>query len=108
MQDKFNFETFLDVYRGEFDEYLSSSIVDVYATQRHKEIINEQDMLYKKYPKVKNVIDMEKPNELSKEECTALIRVYKLKNELIAIEMQDVYFKGCGDCVGYLKKIKLL
>ena len=30
------------------------------------------------------------------------------ENELIAIEMQDVYFKGCGDYVVYLKKAKLL
>lgn len=108
MQGKLNFETFLDAYRGEFDEYLSSSVVNVYSTQRHKEIMDEQDMLYQKYPKVKDVIDLEKTHALSEEECTALIRVYGLKNELIAIEMQDVYFKGCGDCVGYLKKAGVL
>lgn len=108
MQGKLNFETFLDAYRGEFDEYLSSSVVDVYATKRHKEIMDEQDMLYKKYPKVRDVIDMGKPHELSEEECTALIKVYNLKNQLLAIEMQDVYFKGCSDCVGYLKRMNLL
>ncbi|MDD3222697.1 MAG: hypothetical protein PHG07_10005 [Lachnospiraceae bacterium] len=108
MQGKLKFETFLDAYRGEFDEYLSSSVVDVYATKRHKEIMDEQDILYKKYPKVRDVIDMGKTHELSEEECTALIKVYNLKNELLAIEMQDVYFKGCGDCVGYLKRMNLL
>jgi len=108
VQGELKFETFMDAYRGEFDEYLSSSIVDIYATQQHKEIMDEQDMLYKRYPKVKDVIDMDKPYELSEEECAALVRVCNLKNKLIAVEMQDVYFKGCGDCVGYLKKMKLL
>lgn len=51
---------------------------------------------------------MGKTHELSEEECTALIKVYNLKNELLAIEMQDVYFKGCGDCGGYLKRMNLL
>ena len=108
MQDKLDFETFMDAYRDEFNEYLSSSIVGVYATKRHKEIMDEQDTLYKKYPKVKDVMDMEKSHELSEEECTALIRVCNLKNELLAIEMRDGYFKGCGDCIGYLKRMKLL
>ena len=85
MQGKLNLETFLDAYRGEFDEYLSSSLVDVYATKRHKEIMDEQDKLYQKYPKVKDVIDMGKSHELAEEECTALIRVYNLKMSLLRL-----------------------
>ena len=84
-QGKLNLETFLDAYRGEFDEYLSSSLVDVYATKRHKEIMDEQDKLYQKYPKVKDVIDMGKTHELAEEECTALIRVYNLKMSLLRL-----------------------
>ena len=108
MAKELRFETFLDAYRGEFDEYLSSSIVDVYATGQHQEVMEELDKLYKKYPKVKDVVDMDKPQELSEEECVALIRVYSLQNKLISIEMQDVYFKGCRDCVGYLKRMNML
>lgn len=81
-------------------------MVSAYSTQRNKEIIEEQDLLYKKYPRVKDVIDMSKPHDLSKEEYAALISVYTLQNGLIALEMQDV--KGCGDCVGFLKQMKLL
>lgn len=51
---------------------------------------------------------MDKSHELSVEECSALVRVNNLKNELVRQEMQKVYFKGCGDCVGYLKSLKLL
>lgn len=53
MQGKLNLETFLDAYRGEFDEYLSSSLVDVYATKRHKEIMDEQDKPLSKVSKGK-------------------------------------------------------
>ena len=104
VQDKCSFESFLD---DEFNQYLSSAGESVYSTSQHEKINEKFDALNKKYPKVKDVIDMESPHELS-EECTALIRVGSLKNELVALEMQEFYFKGCGNCVGYLIRMKLL
>ncbi|TCS80321.1 hypothetical protein EDD59_106147 [Muricomes intestini] len=83
-------------------------IVDVYATGQHQEVMEELDKLYKRYPKVKDVVDIDKPHGLSEEKCVALICIYSLHNKLTAIEMQDVYFKGCRDCVGYLKRINML
>ena len=36
-------------------------------------------------------------------------RVYKaLKNQLADIELQSIYFRGCYDSVGYLKKAGIL
>ena len=46
--------------------------------------------------------------ELTKEECAALIEVLELKNKLTDLEMQFVYFRGCYDSVGYLKKAGIL
>ena len=62
----------------------------------------------KQYPKVLEVVDTETAAELSQQECAALIKVMKLKNNLTDIEMQTVYFRGCYDGVGYLKKADIL
>lgn len=62
----------------------------------------------KQYPKVLEVVDTETAAELSQQECAALIKVMELKNNLTDIEMQTVYFRGCYDGIGYLKKAGVL
>ena len=64
--------------------------------------------IYGKYPKVLAVFDSEQVAELTEEECAALIEVMELKNQLTDMEMQAVYFRGCYDSVGYLKKAGIL
>lgn len=54
------------------------------------------------------MFDTEKSAELTEEECVALIEVLELKNKLTDFEMQSVYFRGCYDSVGYLKKAGIL
>lgn len=54
------------------------------------------------------MFDTEKSAELTKEECATLIEVMELKNKLTDLEMQSVYFRGCYDSVGYLKKAGIL
>ncbi len=51
---------------------------------------------------------METAEELTEEECSALIKVMGLRNKLTDMEMQSVYFRGCYDSVGYLKKAGIL
>ena len=64
--------------------------------------------IYEEYPKVLAVFDSETESELTEKECAALIEVMKLKNQLTDMEMQAVYFRGCYDSVGYLKKAGIL
>ena len=45
---------------------------------------------------------------LSEEDCTALVEVLKYKNEMAGLGLKEVYFKGCIDCVSYLKKLNML
>lgn len=66
------------------------------------------ESLYRKYPAVLGVCDSEQAAELTKEECAALIQVMELKNQLMEMEMQSVYLRGCYDGVGYLKKAGVL
>ena len=45
---------------------------------------------------------------MTEQECAAAIEVVGLQNQLVELEMQSVYFRGCYDSVGYLKKAGIL
>ena len=66
------------------------------------------ESLYQQYPKVLEVFDTEQAAELNKEECAALIKIMELTNQLTDMELQSIYFRGCYDSVGYLKKAGIL
>ncbi|MEY8313356.1 hypothetical protein AALA61_15605 [Oscillospiraceae bacterium 42-9] len=51
---------------------------------------------------------MERAAALTEQECAAVIEVIGLQNQLVEMELQSVYFRGCYDSVGYLKKAGIL
>ena len=109
MSDAFRFETFVDVHSNIFNEYLGSVIAKLSReNEGYRAIRAEIESLYEKYPKVLGVFDTETSAELTEEECAALIQVMELRNKLTDMEMQSVYFRGCYDSVGYLKKAGIL
>ena len=109
MSGAFRFETFIDTHSNIFNEYLSSVVVNLSKeNEEYKAIQDEIESLYQQYPKVLGVFDAEQAAELTKEECAAVIKVTELKNRLTDMEMQSVYFRGCYDSVGYLKKAGIL
>lgn len=109
MSDTFKVETFVDVHSNIFEEYLSSVTAKLRReNEEYRSIQSEIEELYEKYPKVLDVFDMEKSAELREQECTVLIKVIELKNKLTDMEMQSVYFRGCYDSAGYMKKAGVL
>ena len=109
MSDTFRFETFVDAHSNVFNEYLGSVIAKLSRENEECRAIRaEIEGLYEKYPKVLGVFDTETAAELTEEECAALIKVMELRNKLTDMEMQSVYFRGCYDSVGYLKKAGIL
>ena len=76
--------------------------------EEYRAVRAEIEGVYEKYPKVLGVFDTETAAELTEEECAALIKVMELRNKLTDMEMQSVYFRGCYDSVGYLKKAGIL
>ena len=105
MLDNFRFETFVDVHSNIFAEYLSSVIAKLPKENPEYRSIEERiEELYKKYPKVMEALDTEKPSDLSEQECKALIEVLELRNRLSDMQQEAIYFRGCYDSVGYLKK----
>ena len=109
MSDAFRFETFVDVHDNVFNEYLGSVIAKLSReNEEYRAIRAEIEGLYEKYPKVLGVFDTETSEELTEEECAALIKVMEFRNKLTDMEMQAVYFRGCYDSVGYLKKAGIL
>lgn len=109
VSDAFRFETFVDVHSNIFSEYLSSVVAKLSKeNEKYQALRNEIGSLYEKYPAVLGVCDSEQAAELTKEECAALIQVMELKNQLVDMELQSVYLRGCYDGVGYLKKAGIL
>ena len=109
MSDAFRFETFVDAHSNIFHEYLGSVVAKLSReNEEYRAVRAEIESLYGKYPKVLGVFDTETAAELTEEECAALIKVMELRNKLTDMEMQAVYFRGCYDSVGYLKKAGIL
>ena len=109
VSDAFRFETFVDVHGNIFNEYLSSVVARLSKEdEEYKALQAEIAGFYEKYPKLLGIFDSEAESELTEKECAALIKVLELKNKLKDMEMQSVYFRGCYDSVGYLKKAGIL
>ena len=88
MLDNFRFETFVDVHSNIFAEYLSSVIAKLPKENPEYRSTEERiEELYKEYPKVMAVLDTEKSSDMQQE---------------------AIYFRGCYDSVGYLKKAGIL
>ena len=60
------------------------------------------------FAEVMAVLDTEKQSDLSEQECKALIEVLELRNRLSDMQQEAIYFRGCYDSVGYLKKAGIL
>lgn len=101
MSDAFRFEPFVDVHSNIFNEYLSSIIAKLRKENEEYQALQDAiESLYEKYPAVLGVCDSEQAVELTKEECAALIQVMELKNQLVDMELQSVYLRGCYGGVG--------
>lgn len=103
------FETFVDIHGDAFREYLSSVAVKLRKENPDYGFTEEKiQEIYRKYPNVMSVLDSEKTVELSAPECKALLEVLNLRNKLLDMQAEGIYFKGCYDGVGYLKKAGIL
>ena len=93
MLDNFKFETFVDAHSNIFEEYLSSVISKLRETNSEYRSIEEK---------------IEKSSDLSEQECTALIEILELRARLCDMQQEAIYFRGCYDSGGYLKKAGIL
>lgn len=79
MAKDLSFSTFLDEYDADFFDYLSKTSAACHSDKRYKELTEQIKMLYEQHPNVKAVLDVDRPCELSEEDCTALVEVLKCK-----------------------------
>ena len=109
MCDKIHFETFADVRGSDFRDYLSMVIAKLAKTDEKYRAIQERiNEIYEQYPRVMGVFDRENVSALTEEECAAVIEIASLRNQRTEMELDAVYFRGCYDSVGYLKKAGIL
>lgn len=109
MFENFRFETFVDAHSNIFEEYLSSVIAKLpKENPEYRTVSDRIESLYQQYPKVMEVFDTENPSALSEQECKVLIEILELRNKLSDMQQEAIYFRGCYDSVGYLKKAGIL
>ena len=106
--DELKFETFVEAQGTAMQEYLSGVVAKLSKTDKEYQAIqNKIEEIYKQYPHVMGVFDVERA-ALTEQECAAVIEVVGLQNQLVEMELQSVYFRGCYDSLGYLKKAGIL
>ena len=107
--DEFKFETFVEAQGTAMQEYLSGVVAKLSKTDKeYRAIRDKMEGIFQQYPHVMEVFDTEQASALTEQECAAAIEVVGLQNQLVELEMQSVYFRGCYDSVGYLKKAGIL
>ena len=107
--DEFKFETFVEAQGTAMQEYLSGVVAKLSKTDKaYRAIQDKIESIYRQYPHVMGMFDTEKVVALTEQECAAVIKVMGLQNQLVELEMQSTYFRGCYDSVGYLKKAGIL
>lgn len=109
VSNKIEFETFVDAQGTAFQEYVSSITAKLPKTDKeYRAIRDKMQGILQQYPHVMEVFDTEQAATLTEQECAALIQVVNLQNQLVEIEMQTIYLRGCYDSVGYLQKAGIL
>ncbi len=108
MASALNFETFLDMYHLEFTEYLSHSAAAAHADEDCRKLTEQLQELYRQYPRMAEVADGNSPCALTEEESKALIQALSIQSQIVSMETAQAYFKGCADCLGYLRKMDML
>ena len=107
--DKIKFETFVDAQGTAFQEYVSTITAKLPKTDKeYRAIRDKMEGIFQQYPRVMDVFDTEQAAALTEKECAALIQAMGLQNQLVEIEMQTLYLRGCYDSVGYLQKAGIL
>ena len=103
-----NFETFLDAYHMEFTEYLSRSAAAIHSDEDYQKLAAQIQELFRQYPRMAEVMDNAVPCSLTEKESAALIQALNIRNQISFMEAAQAYYKGCADCIGYLRKMDML
>ncbi len=109
MRDDFRFETFVDANGATFPGYLSTVAAKLASEDEGYRAIQDRIRnIYERYPRVMGLFDREDVSALTEQECEAVIEIVRLRNQRMEMELEAVYFRGCYDSVGYLKKAGIL
>ncbi len=105
----FRFETFADANGATFPGYLSTVAAKLASEDEgYRAIQDKIKNVYERYPRGMGLFDREDVSALTEQECKAVIEIASLRNQRIEMELEAVYFRGCYDSVGYLKKAGIL
>ena len=93
----------------DFRDHLSMVVAKLPKVDATCRAIQERiSAIYDQYPRVMKLYDREEVSALTEDECAAVIEIASLRNQRTEIELEAVYFRGCYDSIGYLRKAGIL
>lgn len=108
MKKEYSIEMFLEECGDTLSEYLSHVSTKKYDTDRCRKLNEKINRILAEYPDIAAIIDMDRPKNLTQDECAVLIELLHARAMIDEIGEREVYFQGCLDCIKYLKMLKLL
>lgn len=103
-------ECFLyDVDSIEFCEAISQLKCDLKNNnQVYRDIFYKIERMKMKYPVVRNILEDEEASQMNLEESLALLKVINLYRELFRMEEYEIFYLGCRENFGYLRRIEVI
>lgn len=109
MADNFPKTTNIGAAGADLADYLDSIFAKLTVEDdAYRTICEKINGIYQQYPKVFELFDGRKTAALTERESAAIMEIRSLREELVLIEEQAVYFRGCYDSIDYLKRAGVL
>jgi len=101
--------TFLEEYKSEFEEYVSNVSVELEKVDpEYLEIVKENRKILNDNPKIRDLLEENLAQELSKKECEAIGKYIDNTVDLKFKEYQAVFFKGYKEAYYHFLKSGLI
>lgn len=102
-------ESFFVDYNNEFAEYIAGAIFKLRnKNPEYKSMLMKIEDILDKYPKLRKILEDYEEQEISTEECKALLEIQDIKQSIDMIEEQEIFYLGSKELYRYFQKIEIL
>jgi len=101
--------TFLEEYKDEFEEFISRVSVELEKTDpEYLKVVKENRKILKDNPKLRDLLEENLAQELTKKECEAIGKYIDNTVDLKFLEYQAIFFRGYREAYYHFLKSGLI
>lgn len=102
-------KTFLESYSDYFCEYFSSICVDLRKSNKeYQELIKKKEAILNKYPKLRDFLENQKRDTLTKEEVQGLAEYLDIRSDQVVMEEMEIMYHGMYEAYVLFKRMNIL